>query len=106
MAMTEPQVAPSHLSPAALESVQAVLGFLSEVAQLPAVDRVMFSTHGLHMDLWVVLDRDDPETAEQVYAAEEKHLAIPAGMGADAHVVALDSVSEVNLPPAHVVFRR
>ncbi|MBI4493581.1 MAG: hypothetical protein HY690_12395 [Chloroflexi bacterium] len=89
-----------------LETVQAVLRFLSAVGALESLDRVAFSTSGAHVDLWVILGADKIEDADAIYAAEEEYFATPGILDVDVHIVPLSRVDERNLPPAHTVFRR
>lgn len=84
----------------------AFLGYVSEVLALPGVRKAHWVTANGLADLFVLIDVEDSDEAEQVHALKREYRRRLGTFPMTVRVVSLKHVEERNLPPASWVFTK
>jgi hypothetical protein len=89
-----------------LAAVSNLLRFVGAVTALPQVKEIRADSHSQGMDLWVVMDHEDLEAGEQIYAFEIEFLSRIGDADVRARIAPLDRFKAENIPGESFYRRR
>jgi len=90
-----------------LDALPGLLGFIAELALIPSVRKLGYSTHLSDLHIWVVTDTEDFAEMEVMFGLQLKYEErFPRWLNVELHPQALSEVREANLPPFDVIFQR
>lgn len=90
-----------------LDALPGLLGFIAELALMPSVRKLGYSSYASDLDIWVLTDTENLAEAEEMFAIEHKyHDRFPGWLHVELHPRALSEIREANLPRFEVLFQR
>jgi hypothetical protein len=106
MAVANPTRAQPGFDPRVLEWSGRFAEVIGALWSTPSVKKVLFTLEPRQLDLWIVMEQDNPDDAERIYLMERDFLAASDLLVMEFHVVSLDHVAEEHLPEGRVLFER